>query len=179
MLLDTDVDPWMDEVFTTGNSLRPATVYTCSCPNHSHAILRTPQATQDDGTRKVNRQRRYPLPTVLGKSDFESIGTNKAAGLMESWESREHRMGFKMCKHSIAAMFIDKIKVKEPNSYPTVEARENFEDKLIKEIQEVAEEFAYSYKRGGITTLEVIFALAQGLNLDEVETAYVMLNSNF
>ena len=179
MLIDTDVDPWMDEVFTTGNSLRPATVYTCSCPNHSHAILRAPQATQDDGTRKVNRQRRYPLPTVLGKSDFESIGTNQAAGLMESWESREHRMGFKMCKHSIAAMFIDKIKVKEPNSYPTSEARQDFEEKLRKEIEEVAEEFAYSYKRGGITTLEVIFALAQGLNLDEVETAYVLLNSNF
>ena len=52
-------------------------------------------------------------------------------------------------------------------------------DKIPEEFKEVAEEFAYSYKRGGITTLEVIFALAQGLNLDEVETAYVMLNSNF
>ena len=179
MLLDTDVDPWMDEVFTSGNSLRPATTYTCSCPNHAHAILRAPQSTQDEGQRKINRQSRYPLPTVLGKNDFESIGTNRAAGLIESWESREHRMSFKMCKHSIAAMFIDKIKVKEPNSYPTVEAREAFEEKLIKEIQEVAEEFNYSYKRGGITTLEVIFALSQGLNLDEVETAYVVLNSNF
>ena len=88
-------------------------------------------------------------------------------------------MGFKMCKHSIAAMFIDKLKVKEPNTYPTSEARQDFEEKLRKEIEEVAEEFAYSYKRGGITTLEVIFALAQGLNLDEVETAYVMLHSNF
>ena len=39
MRLNTDVDPWMDEVFTTGNSLRPATLYTCSCPNHSHSIL--------------------------------------------------------------------------------------------------------------------------------------------
>ena len=179
MLLDTDVDPWMDEVFTSGNSLRPATTYTCSCPNHAHAILRAPQSTQDEGQRKINRQSRYPLPTVLGKNDFESIGTNRAAGLIESWESREHRMSFKMCKHSIAAMFIDKIKVKEPNSYPTVEAREAFEEKLIKEIEEVAEEFNYSYKRGGITTLEVIFALSQGLNLDEVETAYVVLNSNF
>ena len=179
MLLDTDVDPWMDEVFTTGNSLRPATTYTCSCPNHAHAILRAPQSTQDDGQRKINRQSRYPLPTVLGKSDFDSIGSNQAAGLMESWESREHRMGFKMCKHSIAAMFIEKIKVKEPNTYPTVEARIAFEEKLKKEIEEVAEEFNYSYKRGGITTLEVIFALSQGLNLDEVETAYVVLNSNF
>ena len=179
MRLDTDVDPWMDEVFTTGNSLRPATVYTCSCPNHAHAILRAPQATEEGGTRKVNRQRRYPMPTVLGRSDFNSLGLNQASGLMESWESREHRMGFKMCKHSIAAMFIDKLKVKEPNSYPTLEARESFEEKLIKDIEEVAAEFAYSYQRGGVTTLEVIFALAQGLNLDEVETAYVMLNSNF
>ncbi len=179
MNLDTDVDPWMDEVFTTGNSLRPATTYTCSCPNHSHAILRAPQETQDDGTRKINRQRRYPMPTVLGKSDFDAIGTNSAAGLIESWESREHKMSFKMCKHSIAAMFIDKLKVKEPNSYPTVDARIAFEEKLVKEIEEVAAEFGSSYKRGGITTIEIIFALAQGLNLDEVETAYVMLNSNF
>ena len=179
MRLDTDVDPWMDEVFTSGNSLRPATIYTCSCPNHAHAILRAPQSTQDEGTRKINRQRRYPLPTVLGNSDFDSRGTNQAAGLVESWESREHKMGFKMCKHSIAAMFIDRIKVQEPNKYPTVEAREDFEEKLKKEIAEVADEFAVSYERGGITTLEVIFALAQGLNLDEVETAYVILNSNF
>ncbi len=179
MNLDTDVDPWMDEVFTTGNTLRPATTYTCSCPNHSHAILRAPQQTQDDGTRKINRQRRYPMPTVLGKSDFNAIGTNSAAGLIESWESREHKMSFKMCKHSIAAMFIDKLKVKEPNSYPTVDARLAFEEKLVKEIEEVAAEFGSSYKRGGITTIEIIFALAQGLNLDEVETAYVMLNSNF
>ena len=179
MLLDTDVDPWMDEVFTTGNTLVPATIYTCSCPNHSQSILRAPQATEDEGTRRINRQRRYPLPTVLGQSDFQALGINQAAGAMESWESREHRMSFKMCKHSIAAMFIDKLKVKEPNSYPTLEAREQFEDKLAKEIAEVAEEFKASYERGGITALEVVFALAQGLNLDDVETAYVILNSNF
>lgn len=179
MLLDTDVNPWMDEVFTAGNSLRPATVYTCSCPNHSHAMLRAPQSTQEDGRRKTNRQQRYPLPTVMGTMDFNSIGLSSAAGLVESWETREHRMSFKMCKHSIASMFIERIKVKEPNSYPTSEAREDFEEKLRKEIQEISEKFGISYKRGGITTLEIIFALAKGLNLDDVELAYVMLNSNF
>ena len=179
MRIDTDVDPWMDEVFVQDNPLRPATVYTCSCPNHSHAILRAPQATQDSGTRKANRQTRYPMPTVLGKADYDALSSNKAAGIFESWESREHRMSFKMCKHSIAAMFIERIKIKEPSEYPTQEARENFEEKLRKEVDEVAEEFALSYERGGITALEVIFALAQGLNLDDVETAYVMLNSNF
>lgn len=88
-------------------------------------------------------------------------------------------MGFKMCKHTVAAMFINKIKVKEPNTYPTLDAREQFEEKLEKDIAEVGEEFSASYKRGGLTTLEVVFALAQGLNLDEVETAFVVLNSKF
>ena len=179
MLLDTDVNPWMDEVFTTGNPLKPATVYTCSCPSYSQAMLRAPQATEDEGTRKVNRQRRYPLPTAQGRADYDQIGLGQAAGKIESWETRDQKMGFKMCKHTIAAMFINKLKVKEPNTYPTIDAREAFEDKLDKDIAEVGEEFNASYRRGGLTALEVVFALAQGLNLDDVETAYVVLNSKF
>ncbi len=179
LLIDTDVDPWMDEVFSSGNPLQPATLYSCSCPNHAKAILASPQQTEDAGTRKINRQRRYPLPTVLGQSDFDALGKNQAAGKIESWQSREDRMKFKMCKHSIAAMFIDRKQILEPNKYPTVEARLQFEEKLSKEMDEVGERFIASYKRGGITTLEVIFALAQGLNLDDVELAYVILNSNF
>lgn len=179
MRLDTDVDPWMDEIFSSGNSLQPATIYTCSCPNHSHSMLRVPQDTQDENTRKTNRQSKYPLPTAKGRSTFDQIGLSTAAGRIESWETREHRMSFKMCKHTIAAMFIEKLKVKEPNTYPTIDAREAFEAKLENDIAEVGEEFIASYKRGGITTLEIVFALAQGLNLDEVETAYVLLNSTF
>lgn len=179
MRLDTDVDPWMDEVFSSGNPLQPATIYTCSCPNHSHAMLRAPQDTQDDGTRKANRQKKYPLPTAKGRGDFDQLGLATAAGRVESWETREHRMSFKMCKHSIASMFIEKLKVQEPNTYPSIDAREAFEKKLDDDIAEVGDEFISSYKRGGITTLEIVFALAQGLNLDEVETAYVILNSSF
>lgn len=177
--LDTNVDPWMDEVFTNDSDLKPAVIYTCSCPNHSKAMLRAPQATQDEGTRKTNRQQRYPMPTVLGQTTFNSLGKNQAAGLIESWADRKHERSFKMCKHTIAAMYIEGIKVKEPNDYPSVESRKAFEEKLKKDIAEVADEFRASYKRGGITTLEVIFALAQGLNLDDVELAYIMLNSNF
>ena len=179
MRINTDVDPWMDEVFTSGDPLKPATLYTCSCPNHAQAILRAPQETDDEDTRRNNRQLRYPLPTVMGQSDYQGSALQQAAGRIESWESREHRMGFKMCKHSIAAMFIDKIKVKEPSEYPSLDAREVFEDKLSKEMNEVGDRFNSSYRRGGITSLEVVFALAQGLNLDDVELAYVILNSNF
>ena len=179
LYIDTDVDPWMDEVFSSGNPLRPATLYSCSCPNYSHSILSSPQQSEQDGERKINRQRRYPLPTVLGQGDFNALGKNQAAGKLESWESREHRMSYKICKHAIAAMFIENKQVIEPSQYPTVEARISFEEKLKKEMDEVGAKFEASYKRGGITTLEVIFALAQGLNLDDVELAYVILNSNF
>jgi len=179
MRLNTDVDPWMDEVFSSGNSLSPATIYTCSCPNYSKAMLRAPQSTDSEGTRKINRQRKYPLPSAKGRADFNQVGLAKAAGAIDSWQKREDRMSFQMCKHTIATMFIDKVKVKEPNSYPTLEAREEFEGKLEKDMAEVGDEFIASYERGGITTLELIFALAQGLNLDEVELAYVILNSNF
>lgn len=177
--IDTDVNPWMDEVFTAGTALVPATIYACSCPNHSQAILRAPQSTQDEGLRKINRQRQYPLPTVMGKADYEASGIFRVAGLVESWESTEHKMSFKMCKHTIAAMFVERIKVKEPNKYPTLEAREAFDKKLKLEIEDVGREFNLSYKRGGITGLEIIFALAQGLNLDDVELAYALFNNNF
>ena len=169
----------MDEVFTTGQPLRPATIFTCSCPNHAQAILSAPQETQDEGTRKINRQRRYPLPTVKGQNDLSGTGTQQAAGKIETWESREHRMSYKMCKHSIAANFIERIKTKEPDKYPSLESRLKFEEKLKNEMDEVGNRFVASYKRGGITALEIVFALAQGLNLDDVELAYVILNNNF
>ena len=179
MRVDTDVDPWMDEVFTSGRPLKPATTFSCSCPNHSQAILRAPQETEDNQSRKINRQRKYPLPTVMGQNDLTGTGIQQAAGRIESWESREHKMSYKMCKHSIAAMFIERIKTKEPSAYPTVDSRLAFEEKLTKEMDMVDQKFSASYKRGGITALEVIFAMAQGLNLDDVELAYVVLNSKF
>lgn len=177
--IDTDIDPWMDEIFTSGNPLRPAKVYTCSCPNHAQAILRAPQETEDAGTRKINRQRRYPLPTALGQKGLVGEGVQAAAVRIESWESREHRMSFKMCKHSIASMFLDRIKVQEPSQYPSPESRASFEEKLKVEMSGVGTRFRGAYTRGGITTIELIFALAQGLNLDDVELAYVILNTNF
>ena len=177
--VNTDVDPWQDEVFTNGKPLKPAVIYACSCPNFANAILTAPQEMEDDNTRKINRQRRYPLPTFQGQFDYEGLATNQAAGKISSWETREHKMGFKMCKHSIASHFIEHKKIQEPNKYPSIESRIKFEEKLEKEMMEVGSDFVASYKRGGITALEVVFALAQGLNLSDVETAYVLFNNNF
>ena len=177
--LITDINPWMDEVFATTNGLQPAVTYACSCPNFSSAQLRMPQSSQSDNERMNNRQERYPLPTALGPSTYDKQGQVGAAGYIQSWEREERRLGFKMCKHTIAAMFIDELKVQEPNTYPSYESRLKFEEKLEKEIEEVGNRFVDSYKRSGITTLEIIFALAQGLNLDDIEIAMVLLGSTY
>ena len=137
-----------------------------------------PETTKEDG-QLANRQQRYPLPSVMGKSDFDALGINVAAGIVNSWESNADKVKFKMCKHTIAAMFSEKIKVKEPNKYPSVDTRMKFDEKLANDMQEVTAEFNASLRRGGLTSVELVYSLAQGLNLDDVETAYVVLNAQY
>lgn len=176
--LQTDVEPYMDQTFIPGKSLKPSVTYTCSCPNHSKSLLYAPQATYDQGTRKQNRQKRYPLPTAQGNDRFEGAGTQKASGKITSWEKPKDKQSLKMCKHSIAAMFTDGIKVIEPSQYPCVEARDAFDAKLKADLANSGDKLHESFERGEISLAEIVFALAQGLNLDNVETAYVVLNSN-
>ena len=137
-----------------------------------------PQALESIGDRKINRQLRYPLPTVMSQDRYAGAGLEQTAGKISSWETREHKLGFKMCKHTIAAMFIENIRVQEPSEYPTAEARIEFDEKLADMVNSSRENFIASYKRGGISLKEIIFALAQGLNLDNIETAYVIFRSS-
>ena len=90
-----------------------------------------------------------------------------------------YRKGFKLCKHSIAAMFINKIRVQEPNTFPTDESRRDFETKLAQDINEVADEFNSQLRRSEITTVEIVYALAEALNLDDIELGFVLLGSKF
>ena len=177
--IDTDVDPWSQSIFTGGQGLTPAVMYSCSCPAHSHAQLRMPQSTESDETRRVNRQRKYPLPTAAGLDRFTQGGLTQVSGMAQSWATDAYRSSYKQCKHSIAARFIERNKTKEPNQYPSIASRQRFEETLKKEIQDIPEEFRLSYERSGITTLEIIFAMAESLNMDDAELAYVILNSKF
>ena len=79
MRLDTDVDPWMDEVFTSGNKLVPATVYirvAVLIMLTVFFLLHNQHRMKD--TRKINRQRRYPLPTVQGSNDYQDLRTQQS-----------------------------------------------------------------------------------------------------
>ena len=140
--------------------------------------LAAPQATEDLGTRRQNRQRRYPLPTVMSQDRWTGLGIDQAAGKVFSWDSMDHRLSLRLCKHSIAARFINNVKVIEPSQLPSYETRLKFGEKLAEEIANFNYEFKLSYERGGITVSEIVFSLAQGLNLDNVETAFVLFNSN-
>ena len=176
--INLDVDPWIDEIFANNQPLSISEIYTCSCPAYLHAVLRNPESSDDSG-KKINRQQRLPTPTAKGASTYDSNGLLQTVGIAESWATDEYKKSFKVCKHTIAAMFIDKLRVMEPNTFPSADARERFETKLAKDIEEVAEEFTAQLRRSEMTQIEVIYALAEALNLDDVEIGYVLLTSKF
>ena len=176
--INTNVDPWQDEVFTSSNPIKPAEIFTCDCPSFSKTILAMPQATEHNDERKVNRQNRYPLPTALSRNRFENLGIDKIAGKAASWATADDKTSFRMCKHTVTGMFVDGIQLIEPSQYPTQLERDVFEEKLERELEKVDDAFRLSAERGGISLAEIVFSLAQGLNLDDVETGYVVLNSN-
>ena len=176
--LNLDVNPWQDQTFSAGETLLFADLYTCSCPAYLHAKIRSPETKDEEGN-LVNRQSRAPAPTAKGASTYDGAGINKVSSIIESWATEQYKRGFKVCKHTIASMFINKIRVMEPNTFPTFEAREAFEEKLTKEIEEVAQEFNDQLKRSEITTVEIVYALAEALNLDDVELGYVMQSAAF
>ncbi len=141
-------------------------------------MMRMPESTGENG-KSTNKQARYPLPTVMSRSDFDALGMSQVAGMVNSWEDYKYRHSFKVCKHTVAAMFTERLKLKEPNAYPTVDSRLKFEEKLKVDMETVSDKEHASLRRSNLTTLELVYALAQGLNLDEVETAYVVLNNSY
>ena len=176
-----DVKPYdrpFVQLFTTGAGIRPATIYACSCPNYSKTQLRMPQSTQGADERKVNRQLNYPMPTVQSRTDYSSLGVNQAAGKMASWQTNQQRNAFNVCKHTIASMFKDHLKLQEPNTYQTQAARDEFGEKLAQDMKSQIELFQEAYARGGISLLEVVFAMGESLNYDEMDLAYIVLNSD-
>ena len=66
-------------------------------------MLRAPQASQDEGTRKMNRQQRYPMPMMSPGIKKLGLIKQQACTAGQTKDLRE----FRMCKHSIAAMFIE------------------------------------------------------------------------
>ena len=75
-------------------------------------------------------------------------------------------------------MFKDHLKLQEPNTYQTQAARDEFGAKLAEDMKSQLELFQEAYARGGISLLEVVFAMGESLNYDEMDLAYIVLNSD-
>ena len=176
--LNLDINPWMDQTFVQGNVLEYAQTFSCSCPAYLHAKIRQPEKMDETGN-LINRQARAPLPSAKGASFFEAGGITKVAGIINTWADEAYKRDFKICKHTVAAMFINKIRVEEPSTLPSYETRLKFEEKLTADIDEVAQEFGEMLRRSEVTTVELIFSLAEALNMDDVELGYLMQNANF
>lgn len=177
-ILDVTINPWLKDtkIFTTGLPLRPAVTYSCGCPAFSKAIIAQPQAGQDSNERKTNRQYQYPMPSAMSPSDYEQLGASEAAGKFNSWETFEDKLGLRTCKHTIAAKFDDGLETIEPSDYPSAEQRANFELKLERDVGNAQRAFDLSYRRTGISSTEVVYALSTGLNLDTTEIAFIVLD---
>ena len=57
-----------------------------------------------------------PLPSATGSNTYDLAGQLQVAGIASSWATEEYKRSFKICKHTIASMFINKI-VEEPIKY--------------------------------------------------------------
>ena len=75
-------------------------------------------------------------------------------------------------------MFKDHLKLQEPNTYQTIDAREEFGRKLAEDMTSQIALFREAYARGGISTLEVVFAMGESLNYDDIDLAYIVLNAD-
>ena len=75
-------------------------------------------------------------------------------------------------------MFKDHLKLQEPNTYQTQAARDEFGAKLAEDMKSQIELFREAYARGGISLLEVVFAMGESLNYDEIDLAYIVLNAD-
>tara|TARA_Y100000022_G_scaffold176422_1_gene165717 strand:+ start:345 stop:2246 length:1902 start_codon:yes stop_codon:yes gene_type:complete len=177
-ILDVTINPWLKDtkIFTSGLALRPAVTYSCGCPAFSKAIIAQPQSGQDSNERKTNRQYQYPMPSAMSPNDYEQLGASEAAGKFNSWETFRDKLGLRTCKHTIAAKFDDGLQTIEPSDYPTENQRKDFELKLERDVFLAQRSFDISYKRTGISSTEIVFALSTGLNLDTTEIAFIVLD---
>ena len=105
--LDIGINPWMDETFIAGSRLFYGEIYSCSCPAYLHAKIRQPEVVDEEGN-LINRQARIPLPTSQSQNTYDGTGTFKVSGIIQSWATEKYKRDFKLCKHTVAALFINR-----------------------------------------------------------------------
>lgn len=159
--LNINLNPWEDETYIQFDELWLGDRKACDCASYSSAVIRAPEAYYDDGARKSNRQRRYPIPTAGTNKSLNIIDiANDLAGTLNTWRTYEDQQKFQCCKHTISAYFAEGIKVIEPNEVPIFKDREKYEAKLTKKYD--ANSFSPdSVKRSELSATGFVWAAVQ------------------
>lgn len=173
-----DVDPWIDQTWVSGDTLKLADSIGCNCSSFTKGMLSSPETLYGsiaEAKRIRNRQIKYPLPSAGQNKDIEGMSF-AMAGIINSWKTAHDKLDFKCCKHSIAGMFIDDLKVVEPSTYPTYEGRVQFEEVLNKQTDDAeAEITSISTERAELRLTDFIYTIGQLMQKSDSEVASIIL----
>ena len=98
------------------------------------------------------------------------------SGIINSWKTARDKFDLRCCKHTIAGMFIDDLKVVEPSTYPVAESRIKFEEELSKQMDKAeAEITSVSTERSEISLLDFIYTIGQLVQKTDTEVGSIML----
>lgn len=186
-----DTDPYLDETFVTGDNLYISREYSCNCPSHSNAVVRSPELLyrKYDATKSVlkkNRQYYYPLPSSANTRDPQDRSNTLYSGVVSKWKTATQNVSLPICKHSIAGLFATRnpgedenagIYVEEPNNYPTYEGRQSFEKKLAIEFKNKSFIKYEQLSRSDLTNVDLSWSLIQLLGMSEQELGEILGNS--
>ena len=190
--ISMDTDPYLDETFVTGDNLYISREYSCNCPSHSNAVVRSPELLyrKYDATKsalKKNRQFYYPLPSSANTRDPQDRSNNLYSGVVSKWKTATQSVELPICKHSIAGMFATRnpgedenagIYVEEPNNYPTYEGRLSFEKKLAVEFKDKSFIKYEQISRSDLTNIDLSWSLIQLVGMSEQELGEILGNSD-
>jgi hypothetical protein len=173
-----DIDPWMDQTWVTGDTLKLEDSISCNCPKFTKGMMSSPESLYGAlaEARKIrNRQIKYPLPSAGQNKDTEAMSF-EMSGIINSWKTAHDNLDFQCCKHTIAGMFVDDIKVIEPSSYPSVETRIKFNEELEKQTKTAETEItSISTERAELRLTDFLYTIGQLIQQSDTQVASIML----
>ena len=173
-----DVDPWIDQTWVSGDTLKLEDSIACNCANYTKGMLSAPESLYGaliEARLVRNRQIKYPLPSAGQNKDKEAMSLDMS-GIINTWKTARDEFDFHTCKHTIARMFVDELKVVEPSTYPVAESRIKFEEQLEKQTETAEFEIiSASPERAEISLLDFLYTIGQLVQKTDTEVGSIML----
>ena len=173
-----DINPWTDQTWLANDTLKLEESIACNCSSYTKGMLSAPESLYGaliEARLKRNRQIKYPMPSAGQNKDKEAMSF-EMSGIINSWKTARDKYDLRCCKHTIAGMFLDELRVIEPSSYPVADSRIKFEEQLAKEMEKAITEItSVSTERAEISLLDFIYTIGQLVQKSDTEVGSIML----